>query len=102
MLPFPIPHDFTDGLPVACRRRPEFFLDRVVRQANSTFAQPPSSVVDAAIVWLRDDLDSGAWRRQHADLLGKQSVETTDTAWSSQARSRGGPLRHIGQLLLMR
>ncbi|AEW98815.1 methyltransferase domain-containing protein [Streptantibioticus cattleyicolor] len=34
VLPFPVPHDFTDGLRTACRRRPEHFLDPVVRAAG--------------------------------------------------------------------
>jgi SAM-dependent methyltransferase len=75
VLPFPIPHDFTDGLQTAYWRRPEHFLDPVVRQASSTFAQLPADIVEPAIARLRADLDSGSWARRHADLLTRDSVD---------------------------
>ncbi|MFJ1675648.1 class I SAM-dependent methyltransferase [Streptomyces sp. NPDC088251] len=75
VLPFPIPHDFTEGFQIAYWRRPELYLDPAVRQASSTFAQLPPSVVEPAMEKLRADLDSGAWRRRHADLLDKESVD---------------------------
>ncbi|MFB6634860.1 class I SAM-dependent methyltransferase [Streptomyces sp. NPDC056362] len=75
VLPFPIPHDFTDGFQSAYWRRPEHFLDPDIRQANSTFAQMPASVVEPAIERLRADLASGAWHRNHADLLEQDSVD---------------------------
>lgn len=67
--PFPLPHDFTDGLQNAYWRRPECFLDPLIRRASSTFASLPAEVVDPAIERLRADLDSRAWYRRHADLL---------------------------------
>ncbi|MET9882881.1 methyltransferase domain-containing protein [Streptomyces sp. NPDC006430] len=73
--PFPIPHDFTDGFQIAYWRRPEIYLDPVVRQASSTFAQLPASVVEPAMERLRADLRSGAWARRHAHLLGQESVD---------------------------
>ncbi|WP_328764145.1 class I SAM-dependent methyltransferase [Streptomyces sp. NBC_00272] len=75
VLPFPIPHDFTDGLQTAYWRRPEFYLDPVVRAASSTFATLPASVVEPAMERLRADLASGAWRRRHAHLLEQESVD---------------------------
>jgi SAM-dependent methyltransferase len=75
VLPFPIPHDFTDGFQIAYWRRPEFYLDPVARQASSTFAQLPPAVVEPAIARLRADLQSGAWQRRHADLLCQEGVD---------------------------
>ncbi|MBC3841392.1 methyltransferase domain-containing protein [Streptacidiphilus sp. 4-A2] len=75
VLPFPIPHDFTDGFQIAYWRRPEFFLDPVVRQASSTFAQLPADVVEPAIARLREDLGNGSWARRYADLLARDSVD---------------------------
>ncbi|MFI6151464.1 class I SAM-dependent methyltransferase [Kitasatospora sp. NPDC051170] len=75
VLPFPIPHDFTDGFQIAYWRRPELYLDATIRQASSTFAQLPPSVVEPAIARLREDLASGAWHRRHADLLERESVD---------------------------
>ncbi|WP_327287145.1 class I SAM-dependent methyltransferase [Streptomyces sp. NBC_01198] len=75
VLPFPIPHDFTDGFQIAYWRRPEAYLDPAVRLASSTFAQLPPAVVEAAAERLRGDLASGAWHRRHADLLGRSAVD---------------------------
>ncbi|MEU6611409.1 class I SAM-dependent methyltransferase [Streptomyces shenzhenensis] len=75
VLPFAIPHDFTDGFQAAYWRRPERYLDPVVRQASSTFAHLPASVVEPAVARLRADLASGAWRRRHADLLDREAVD---------------------------
>ncbi|MGW3664381.1 hypothetical protein [Streptomyces sp. NPDC005141] len=73
--PFPIPHDFTDGFQCACWRRPECYLDPVIRQASSTFAQLPPSVVKPAFARLRADLESGTWQRCHADLLAQRTMD---------------------------
>lgn len=73
--PFPIPHDFTDGFQCAYWRRPECSLDPAIRQASSTFAQLPPSVVEPAIARLRADVASGTWHRRHADLLDRQSMD---------------------------
>jgi len=64
----PIPHDCTDGFLCAFWRRPQAYLDPVVRDGISTLAQlgPP---VDRALAALRADLDSGAWARRNAGLL---------------------------------
>ncbi|MFC7330884.1 class I SAM-dependent methyltransferase [Marinactinospora rubrisoli] len=75
VVPFPIPHDFTDGFQIAYWRRPECFLDPVIRQASSTFAQLPPSVVEPAIARLRADLRSGAWRRRHAGLFELDAMD---------------------------
>ncbi|MFD7838144.1 class I SAM-dependent methyltransferase [Streptomyces sp. NPDC059761] len=75
VLPFPIPHDFTDGLQTAYWRRPESYLDPAVRAASSTFATLPASVVEPAMERLRADLESGAWHRRHARLLEQESVD---------------------------
>lgn len=75
VVPFSIPHDFTDGFQCAYWRRPEFYLDPVVRRASSTFAQLPPAVVEPAIARLRADLDSATWHRRHADLLDQQSMD---------------------------
>ena len=66
--PVPIPHDCTDGFLCAFWRRPQAYLDPVVRDGISTLAQlgPP---VDRALAALRADLDSGAWARRNAGLL---------------------------------
>ncbi|GIH14881.1 class I SAM-dependent methyltransferase [Rugosimonospora africana] len=75
VVPFPIPADFTDGFQIAYWRRPESYLDPVIRRASSTFADLPPSVTEPAIERLRADLASGAWQRRHADLLSRESMD---------------------------
>ncbi len=75
VLPFPVPHDVTDGFRAVFWRRPESYLDPAVRAASSTFASLPASVVEPAIARLREDLRSGAWQRRHAHLLERESVD---------------------------
>lgn len=75
VVPFPIPHDFTDGFQIAYWRRPESYLDPMIRRASSTFAQLPASVVEPAIARLHEDLASGTWHTRHADLLTRDSVD---------------------------
>lgn len=71
----PVPHDCVDGFQGAFWRRPEEYLKPHVRAAISTFAQLPPAVVDRAVRQLRDDLQSGVWRRRHADLLQRSELD---------------------------
>ena len=73
--PVPIPADCTDGFLASYWRRPERYLDPVVRQSISTFAQLPADVVEAGMSKLKADLESGAWEHRHADLLGKEEMD---------------------------
>ncbi|WP_394622095.1 class I SAM-dependent methyltransferase [Lentzea sp. JNUCC 0626] len=67
--PLPVPWDFTDGVFPAHWRRPEAYLDPRVRAACSALAQTDPQVVDRGIGRLREDLCSGRWHADHADLL---------------------------------
>jgi SAM-dependent methyltransferase len=75
VVPFPIPHDFTDGFQHAFWRRPEAFLDPRIRAASSLFAIVPPGSVEPALEQLRSDLDSGAWARRHGHLSGIDDVD---------------------------
>ncbi|MGP4001782.1 class I SAM-dependent methyltransferase [Streptomyces sp. 8N706] len=72
---FPVPHDFSDGFQAAFWRRPEQYLDPIVRRASSTLAVLPSGVVERAMHRLRGDLASGEWQRRHADLLAEDTAD---------------------------
>jgi hypothetical protein len=95
VLPFPVPHDFTDGFQVAYRRRPRFYLDAAVRQATSTFAQLPPAIVEPAIARLREDLRTGEGSAATRTSWSGRGW-TTGTGCSSPASERGlGPGRGI-------
>lgn len=75
VLPFAIPHDFTDGFQAAFWRRPEMYLDPDVRAASSTFASLPPELVDPGVERLRADLRNGKWQESYGDLLALESVD---------------------------
>jgi SAM-dependent methyltransferase len=64
----PVPHDCTDGFLAAYWRRPEAYLDPVVRAGISGFALLPDDVVERGVQRLADDLSSGAWERRFGDI----------------------------------
>jgi methyltransferase family protein len=70
-----IPHDCRDGFLLAYWRRPEAYLDPVVRANISVFAQLPAHEVEAMVAALRADLESGAWERRNRDLLDRAELD---------------------------
>jgi SAM-dependent methyltransferase len=73
--PVPVPWDCTDGFFAAYWRRPEAFLVPAVRASISGLALLDQDLVEAAIACLAGDLESGAWARRHADLLGLDELD---------------------------
>jgi SAM-dependent methyltransferase len=69
VVPLPVPWDFTDGVFPAYWRRPEAYLDPVVRQACSALAQTSPEIVDRGIARLAADLESGRWHGRNRELL---------------------------------
>jgi SAM-dependent methyltransferase len=74
-VPVPIPHDCRDGFLMAYWRRPQAYLDPVVRANISVFALLPPTEVDRMVESLRADLRSGAWARRNADLLERDELD---------------------------
>lgn len=74
VVPLPVPWDFTDGVFPAYWRRPEAYLDPVVRAGMSNLAQL-GAPVDRAVAELRRDLESGAWHRRHQELLELEELD---------------------------
>ena len=68
-----IPHDCTDGFMCAYWRRPEAYLDSNVREAISTFSRV--SDIQDGLNRLQYEINSGAWRKKHAHLLKKKSLD---------------------------
>jgi SAM-dependent methyltransferase len=65
----PIPHDCRDGFYGAHWRRPEAYLDPVVRAGISTMAKRDPEELAPGLAALEADLRTGAWAERHADLL---------------------------------
>ena len=67
--PLPIPHDCADGFGAAFWRRPRAYLDPLVRDGMSFFAKTRSSELRDGLARLTDDLATGRWHEENADLL---------------------------------
>ncbi len=70
----PVPHDCADGFFCANWRRPEAYLDPVVRAGASNLALL-GAAVDRAVAALRADLRSGAWLERHGALLELDEID---------------------------
>jgi len=73
--PVPIPHDCLDGFMHAYWRRPHAYLDPHVRAGISACALMERSCLEEGVARLAADLESGAWERRHADLLGRDELD---------------------------
>lgn len=73
--PVLIPHDCTDGFVGAYWRRPEAYLEPVVRAGVSALARPGDDVLRPGLSRLADDLRSGRWHRRHGDLLDRSAFD---------------------------
>jgi SAM-dependent methyltransferase len=67
--PVRVPADCQDGFYGAHWRRPQAYLDPMVRAGISTMAKRRPEELEAGLERLRADLESGAWAERHADLL---------------------------------
>ena len=74
--PVSIPHDCLDGFFHAYWRRPEAYLDPQVRAGISAFALMDPACVEEGLARLAADLESGACRRRHADLLELDELDS--------------------------
>lgn len=69
----PVPHDCADGFLGAFWRRPEAYLDERVRAGISSFAR--FGDVSPRLGRLRDDLESGRWAAENAELLDLEELD---------------------------
>ena len=73
--PVPVPHDCTDGFGAAFWRRPEAYLDPVVRSGISMLAQTGDAALRPGLDRLAADVESGRWHDRHRDLLGREDFD---------------------------
>lgn len=71
--PLLVPHDCSDGFLYSYWRRPAAYLDAYIRSGSSSFWAIGN--VETGLRNLKQDLDSGAWERRYADLLGKDEYD---------------------------
>ena len=70
-----IPHDCVDGFLAAYWRRPEAYLDPLVRAGISGFALLDQNVVARGVARLRSDLESGAWEERFGHLRRLEELD---------------------------
>jgi len=69
----PVPHDCSDGFLYAWWRRPEAYLDAHIRSGSSSFWAIGD--IEPGLQRLKQDLETGAWARCYADLLGLDAYD---------------------------
>lgn len=72
--PVPVPHDCIDGFLHAYWRRPAAYLDERIRSGSSSF-WAIGAAAEPGLRRLREDLESGAWARRHADLAARDAYD---------------------------
>lgn len=73
--PVPLPHDCTDGFAAAFWRRPQAYLDPVVRAGMSALAETGDEALQPGLDQLAADLESGRWHDLHPDLRGREDFD---------------------------
>lgn len=63
-----LPYDLSDLFAAAGWRRPEIYLDSVVRASISAFALAEPTVVELGLRQLAEDLTSGQWNAKYGDI----------------------------------
>ena len=66
--PVPVPADCIDGFGGCFWNRPEAYLDPLVQEGMSCFAQMPASLRARGMDRLRAELASGQWDRKYGHL----------------------------------
>jgi hypothetical protein len=75
VIPLLVPRDMQDGVLGAYWCRPEAYLDPAVRANCSGLALADPAVVARGVAALEADLASGEWRRRHAGLCERTSID---------------------------
>jgi SAM-dependent methyltransferase len=83
----PLPPDLADGVLGSFWRRPEAYLDPVVRANTSPLALADPAVVAAGIGRLASDLANGTWRERHGQLYDLEELDLGYRLLVSDARS---------------
>ena len=72
---FELPHDLTDYFAAAGWRKPEIYLDPIIRSCMSAFAIADQEKIEAGITRLKQDLKSGKWNADYGYLKNKESLD---------------------------
>lgn len=72
---FELPYDLTDYFAAAGWRKPEIYLDPVVRSCMSAFATADQTIVKNGLETLREDLNNGEWDRKYGWLRSKSKID---------------------------
>jgi len=72
--PVLVPRDCIDGFGGAFWARPEAYLDPIVQEGMSSFAQLDPEIRRRGTEHLRRDLESGAWDARHGELRAMSEI----------------------------
>ena len=71
----PVPADCQDGFGGSFWNRPEAYLDPIVQEGMSSFAQLDPEIRRRGTEHLRRDLESGAWDARHGELRAMSEID---------------------------
>ncbi|MCP3919675.1 MAG: methyltransferase domain-containing protein [bacterium] len=74
VLPVAVPRDCVDWFQAALYARPELFLRKPVRDAQSAWSHLPDGVEARVVHALADDLESGAWDERYGVLRSQPRI----------------------------
>lgn len=70
-----LPHDLSDMFLAAGWRQPELYLNSEVRASMSVFALADSSVFEAELKLLKEDLNSGEWDAKYSQIRRLNQID---------------------------
>lgn len=70
-----LPHDLSDMFLAAGWRQPELYLNPEVRASMSAFALADSSVFEAGLKLLKEDLNSGEWDAKYRQIRSLSQID---------------------------
>ncbi|PCJ28251.1 MAG: methyltransferase [SAR86 cluster bacterium] len=69
---FPLPKDLIDHFAAAAWARPELYLQEKYRNGISSFSKINKEVLQQKLTHLKNELDSGEWKRKYGELLQQE------------------------------
>jgi ubiquinone/menaquinone biosynthesis C-methylase UbiE len=74
-IPFLLPDDLSDLFAAAAWKRPELYLDPIVRSGISSFAKSDQNLIVQGVNLLEKDLNSGAWLKKYGEIKNLNELD---------------------------
>jgi ubiquinone/menaquinone biosynthesis C-methylase UbiE len=74
-IPFLLPDDLSDLFAAAAWKRPELYLNPIVRSGISSFAKTDQNLIVQGVNLLEKDLNSGTWFKNYGDIQNLTEID---------------------------